>query len=135
MLPAEHRLTRAADFSATTRHGRRAGRTHVIVHLRRPDPGPALAAPGSGGRSSAPASSVGGVRVGLVVSKSVGVAVVRHRVSRRLRHVAAALVGSLPPGTDVVLRALPAAAGASSVDLAADVRSGLVRLGALERTS
>lgn len=70
-------------------------------------------------------------RVGLVVSKSVGNAVVRHRVSRRLRHVMADFLTLLPEGTDVVLRARPAAAGASSTELAADVRSGLRRIGVL----
>lgn len=51
-------------------------------------------------------------RVGFVVSKAVGGAVVRNRVKRRLRHlVARQLVGS-PTGLDVVVRALPAAATA-----------------------
>jgi ribonuclease P protein component len=49
-------------------------------------------------------------RVGFVVSKAVGGAVVRNRVKRRLRHlVAHQLLGS-PTGLDVVVRALPASA-------------------------
>ncbi len=76
-------------------------------------------------------ASTGPPRVGLVVSKAVGNAVVRHRVSRRLRHVAAEFLTDLPDGTDVVLRARPAASAASSRELAADVRSGLRRLGVL----
>ena len=48
-------------------------------------------------------------RVGFVVSKAVGGAVVRNRVKRRLRHlVAHELEG--PVVRDVVVRALPAAA-------------------------
>ncbi len=77
------------------------------------------------------AATFGPPRVGLVVSKAVGNAVVRHRVSRRLRHVAAEFLTDLPYGTDVVLRARPAASAASSRELAADVRSGLRRLGVL----
>ena len=49
-------------------------------------------------------------RVGFVVSKAVGGAVVRNRVKRRLRHlVAGELVGAEVP-RDVVVRALPPAA-------------------------
>lgn len=47
-------------------------------------------------------------RVGFVVSKKVGNAVVRNRVKRRLRHLAAAM--STPFSADVVVRALPPAA-------------------------
>ena len=50
-------------------------------------------------------------RVGFVVSKSVGGAVVRNRVKRRLRHLAAQQLVSTPVARDVVVRALPAAAG------------------------
>lgn len=47
-------------------------------------------------------------RVGFVVSKKVGNAVVRNRVKRRLRHMAAAMTTPFP--ADVVVRALPPAA-------------------------
>lgn len=49
--------------------------------------------------------------MGLVVSKAVGNAVTRNRVKRRLRHLAAARLLSTPSGTDLVVRALPAASG------------------------
>ena len=52
----------------------------------------------------------GGVRVGFVVSKAVGGAVVRNRVKRRLRALVRPLVLSSDNGCDVVVRALPAAA-------------------------
>ncbi|APU18054.1 ribonuclease P protein component [Actinoalloteichus sp. GBA129-24] len=71
----------------------------------------------------------GSARVGFVVSKAVGDAVVRHRVSRRLRHVFRARLAALPPGTDVVVRALPPAAASTSEQLAADVDRALRRLG------
>lgn len=60
-------------------------------------------------------------RVGFVVSKAVGNAVVRNRTKRVLRAVMAGRVAALPPGTDVVIRANPAAAGAPTPRLAADL--------------
>lgn len=61
-------------------------------------------------------------RVGFVVSKAVGGAVVRNRVKRRLRAQMTALVGSVPSGTDVVVRAQPGSSTADSAALGAEVR-------------
>ena len=66
-----------------------------------------------------------GPRAGLVVSKAVGGAVVRHRVSRRLRHLLASRLGALPPGARVVVRALAPAATATSPELGSDLDAGL----------
>jgi ribonuclease P protein component len=66
-------------------------------------------------------------RVGLVVSKAVGNAVVRNRVKRRLRHQVATHLGELPAGTSVVLRALPPAATATSAELAQELTLSLTR--------
>jgi ribonuclease P protein component len=60
-------------------------------------------------------------RVGFVVSKAVGNAVVRNRTKRVLRHVMAARLDRVPAGTDLVVRANPPAAGAGSRELGADV--------------
>jgi ribonuclease P protein component len=62
------------------------------------------------------------------VSKAVGNSVVRHRVSRKLRHVVRDRLDRLPEGTSLVVRALPAAADASSADLANDFDAALRRL-------
>ena len=87
MLPRTARLHESADFRRVTRSGVRTGRPTLVVH----------AVAGTGPQS----------RVGLVVSKAVGGAVVRNRVKRRLRHlVAVELVGTTPV-RDVVVRALP----------------------------
>lgn len=78
------------------------------------------------------ASTVRAPRFGLIVSKAVGPAVTRHRVARRLRHICTDVIGELPETTDVVIRALPGAASASSTDLLIQLRSGLKKLGLLE---
>jgi len=67
-------------------------------------------------------------RVGFVVSKAVGNSVVRHRVSRRLRHLVADRLGTLPADCALVIRALPASAAASSSELGADLDGALRRL-------
>jgi ribonuclease P protein component len=67
-------------------------------------------------------------RVGFVVSKAVGGAVVRNRTKRRLRALMAARVGSLPSGVDLVIRANPVAAQANSLSLGADLDHLLVRV-------
>jgi ribonuclease P protein component len=73
-------------------------------------------------------------RVGFVVSKAVGNAVVRHRVSRQLRHLMRDRLAVLPAGTDLVVRALPPSAEASSRDLGGDLDASLRRLRLLPRT-
>lgn len=68
----------------------------------------------------------GGPRFGLVVSKQVGNAVTRHAVSRKLRGVVQReLVDRLPRECDVVIRALPPAAAATSDELARDLTKAL----------
>lgn len=68
---------------------------------------------------------VGGPRFGLVVSKAVGDAVTRHRVSRRLRHAAADMIDRVEGDLLVVIRANRAAVTASPEDLRRDLRTGL----------
>ncbi len=108
MLPAVHRLRRSGDFTRTVRQGVRAGRPAIVVHLVRDD----------SGREA---------QVGFVVSKAVGVAVVRNKVKRRLRALSAMAVPRLDPGTTVVVRALPAAAEAGFHDLSEQFTSALSR--------
>ena len=98
-------MRRSADFARTVRDGARSGRQTLVVHL----------VPGSAGATG---------RVGFVVPRSVGGAVVRNRVKRRLRAIVAQRLSVLV-GADVVIRALPGAADASSVHLARDLDGAL----------
>jgi ribonuclease P protein component len=114
VLPAGSRLTRREEFASVLRRGRRSGRSRLVVHLHRP----------AGDEPS---------RAGLVVSKAVGGSVVRHRVSRRLRHLLVPRLDALPAGTMLVIRALPPAAAATSAELGEDLDAGL--RGALRKTA
>ncbi|MFF2850013.1 ribonuclease P protein component [Streptomyces sp. NPDC058001] len=117
MLPTEHRLRRREDFATAVRRGRRAGRPLLVVHLR------------SGATDPyAPGESVPPSRAGFVVSKAVGGAVVRNKVKRRLRHLMRDRIALLPPGSLVVVRALPQAGDADHVQLAQDLDAALERL-------
>ncbi|MFJ8910634.1 ribonuclease P protein component [Amycolatopsis sp. NPDC102389] len=113
MLPAAARLRRSEDFRAVMRRGAKAGRRRLVVHALTTDPPDAAEA----------------ARAGFVVSKAVGNSVVRHRVTRRLRHLVSARIGTLPPGSSLVIRALPPAADASSAELGSDLDASLRRLG------
>lgn len=65
-------------------------------------------------------------RAGFVVSRAVGNAVTRNLVKRRLRELVRARLGGLPDGTDLVVRAMPAAAQRSFVELGQDLDAALV---------
>jgi ribonuclease P protein component len=67
-------------------------------------------------------------RIGLIVSRPVGNSVVRHRVARRLRAVSADRLARWDAGDLVVIRALPAAARASSQELGTDLDLALTRM-------
>jgi ribonuclease P protein component len=117
VLPAPFRLRRRRDFAGALRGGR-AGLPSLVVHLRRPGD----AAPGGRQRVTQP-------RVGLIVARSVGPAVVRNRVKRRLRTLLRARLSVLPAGCLLVVRALPPAGSAPYSMLAADLDAALARLG------
>ena len=72
-------------------------------------------------------------RVGFVVSKAVGGAVVRNRVKRRLRHAMRERVAALPEHAVLVVRAQPPAAAASYPELLDDLDRCLDRVRAEQR--
>jgi ribonuclease P protein component len=117
MLPAGSRLHTSEEFAAVVRLGRRSASPRLVVHLL-------LTGRSDAGSGRAP-------RVGFVVSGKVGNAVVRHRVTRRLRALVRPRLVGLPVGTDVVVRALPAAAMATSSELGGDLQAALT--GALRK--
>ncbi|MFC3997871.1 ribonuclease P protein component [Nocardiopsis sediminis] len=112
MLSPQNRMRRSTEFGLVMRTGRRAGRDALGVVYAPPPP--AGAGPGHG----AP-------RVGFVVSKAVGNAVVRKRVQRRLRHLMRDRLSSLPEGSLLVVRARPLAASLRYDTLAAQLDGAL----------
>jgi ribonuclease P protein component len=111
VLTRAHRLTSGTLFGDTVRRGRRAGSRTLVVHLlpQQPD-----------GTGREP-------KIGFVVSKAVGPAVVRNHVKRRLRHLTRERVASLPGAAVLVVRALPAAATVSFAQLGEDLDRALDR--------
>jgi len=101
-------LRRSGEIAAVRRRGRRAAATTLAGY-------------------ALPAAS-GGVRLAVSVSKSVGGAVVRNRIRRRIRGALEALP---PPATALRLLVVanPAAAREPYARLAADVAGVLERLG------
>ena len=108
MLARPHRLTRGSEYKAVVRRGRRCAGAHTITYVNR-------------------VVTDGPARFGFIVSKQVGGAVVRNTVRRRLKALCFETIDGVPPGSDVVIRALPSAASASFDDLRSDVVKCLAR--------
>jgi ribonuclease P protein component len=104
-------MTRSTDFGLTVNQGARAVQPDLVVHVLR-------------------SVDDGAPKVGLVVAKSVGTAVDRHRVARRLRHVALGVIDELDAGDRLVIRALPGSRRAISARLDQELRTALRRVSA-----
>lgn len=104
MLPAQFRMRHGDEFGEAISTGARSSTRRVVVHF-------------STGSTRADVA-----RVGFVVSKAVGGAVQRNQVKRRLRAAMAEDLPELPHTAAVVVRALPAASGASFAALREDLR-------------
>lgn len=88
MLPTKNRLRASKDFALTTKTGVRATSLSLVLYLR------------------ANLNNPIAPQVGLIVNKSVGGSVVRHRVSRQLRHLVAQELKDIPTNTQLVIRVL-----------------------------
>jgi ribonuclease P protein component len=104
-------MTRSTDFDTTVKHGTRAVQPDLVIYAR----------PGNEKDVDAP-------KVGLIISRSVGSAAQRHRLARRLRHVARGVVDGLERSERVVIRALPSSRDVGSARLEEELRAGLRRI-------
>jgi ribonuclease P protein component len=115
MLARENRLISAEDFRSTMRTGRKLASNHLVTYLKKD-------------------SAHGPIRFGFVVAKSVGGAVSRNLVKRRLRAVARELLAEIQTtdNISIVVRALEGAADASFETLKAEfstsVQAGVRKL-------
>lgn len=116
MLPARNRMTRSTDFRVTVSRGVRSAQRDLVVHSLVPR---AFADADSNTRDAP--------KVGLVVGKSVGNAVQRHRVSRQLRHASRDLLSDLRTGELLVIRALPGSREAATSTLQDELRAAVQR--------
>ncbi|WP_158867317.1 ribonuclease P protein component [Leifsonia sp. AG29] len=114
MLAKRNRITRGADYRATVRRGVRFSGTLTVTYVR---------------------TNVdsGAVRFGFIAGKTVGDAVRRNLVRRRLKAIAYELLPRLAdssaggPGVDIVVRALPASAQAGWASLHEEVSRAVSR--------
>jgi ribonuclease P protein component len=108
VLARANRITSGDDYKVTVRRGRRIVGDHTVMYIRTsPD--------------------VMAARFGFIVAKNVGVAVERNRVRRRLKAASSQVVKQIPPGTDVVVRALPGSAEAGWSSLQAEITNGVAK--------
>lgn len=97
MLPASARLRKSSDISAVMKSGTKFSAKLVVLHVAQ--------------------SSSEQTKVAFAVGKNVGNSVVRHKVTRQLRHAIAPLLPNFPTGSQVVVRALPGASQATFTQL------------------
>jgi ribonuclease P protein component len=106
MLPKANRVVRAEDFRTVVRRGRRSSSPLAVYYRLEREP-------------SDP------IRFGFIVSRSVGGAVERNLIRRRMRSVGRQFVDAGAVGTDVVVRALPGIAQRDWASLSADMHDAL----------
>ena len=114
MLAHVNRITSGSDYQGVVRRGVRIVGAHTVLYVRKSAEGPS-------GPLGVPA------RFGFIVAKNVGDAVRRNLVRRRLKAVTYELLSLVPPGTDVVIRALPTARDVAWQTLRDEVHRSLVR--------
>lgn len=109
MLAPEARLRKSAEIAEVLRSGKRLPSRLIVIHI-------AVVA-------DLPK------RVAFAVGKSVGNSVERHRLTRQLRHIMRTHLSKFPAGSQVVVRALPSAKGATFTQLQESVDFALTKLG------
>ena len=87
MLAKTARLTESGDFARATKSGLRYSTTNFVGYLY-------------------PTGLSEPARAGLIISKSIGGSVTRHRIARQIRHVLRETYPQLPEGSLFVIRAL-----------------------------
>lgn len=108
MLPADARLRSSSDIAVTMRQGTKYSSRLIVLHVAR--------------------EMSQSTKVAFAVGKSVGNSVVRHLITRRLRHIVAQELDQFPIGSFVVVRALPGTATATFAQLEENVGFALAKV-------
>ncbi|QHC68331.1 ribonuclease P protein component [Rathayibacter sp. VKM Ac-2759] len=108
MLARANRIVHGGEYRTVVRRGVRSTGPHTVTYVRKTS-------------GSSPA------RFGFIVAKTVGSAVTRNTVRRRLKAVAFEMVGVTDPGTEIVIRALPGSADAPWPELREEVVAAMSR--------
>ncbi len=88
MLPAANRLRSSKDFARITKTGHRTTSQTLVLYACAKD-----------GQSAGP-------QIGLIINKSVGGSVARHRIARQLRHGIKEHLELFPSNVQIVIRVL-----------------------------
>ena len=89
MLAQGARLTASSDFARATKSGVRVTTEHFVGYLY-----------------ISPVTNNESAKCGLIINKSVGGSVARHRLSRKVRHAVAPIISTLPTSSLLAIRAL-----------------------------
>ncbi|MRG58961.1 ribonuclease P protein component [Agromyces sp. CFH 90414] len=108
MLAKANRITSADDYRSVVRRGAKVAGAHTVSYVRSRQAG-------------------SDARFGFIVSKKVGTAVRRNLVRRRLKAAGHEMVRDGAAGFDLVVRALPSAAGADFSALRDELRRAAAR--------
>jgi ribonuclease P protein component len=94
VLPTDARLTSSSDFARATKSGIRVTSEHFVGYL--------YISPVTNEANTNLISA----KCGLIINKTVGGSVKRHRLARKVRHAVAPHIATLPSGSLLVIRAL-----------------------------
>jgi ribonuclease P protein component len=108
VLPKKARLTTSEDFAKATKSGLRLTSSNLVGYL--------YISPAVGNKLP--------TKCGLIINKSVGGSVMRHRIARQLRHDLAPIIDTFPANSLFVVRVLKSAPGYT--DELSQLISGLI---------
>lgn len=105
MLPNSARIKSSSDFARVTKSGRRTTTDSLIAYLllNQSNSG---SSPSSNSKSNSNSKKDDNPKLGLIISKSVGNSVVRHRIARQIRHASFNYLSLLPTDSLLVIRAM-----------------------------
>lgn len=108
MLTKSARLTESSDFARTTKSGHRVATEFFVGYLYL-------------------TNTTESPKAGLIISKSVGGSVLRHRIARKARHAIAQNISTLPKGALFVLRAIGKAEKAQTNEEVLEIITRLIK--------